>query len=136
MNHYNMMSSMRSVRWDTELAVIRKRLPTLMGHVANIDIRAVTDDVSNEMALEMSAYLAAREQTTLKSYRYIPKTWWDHLKERWFPRWALHRWPVQRERLELLRCYYRTCHHLPFDPQDPATHVAWLAGEIDIEATS
>ncbi len=24
----------------------------------------------------------------------VPATWWDALKERWFPRWALRRWPV------------------------------------------
>lgn len=23
-----------------------------------------------------------------------PKTWWDALKARWFPRWAKERWPV------------------------------------------
>lgn len=24
-----------------------------------------------------------------------PATWWEHVKQRWFPRWALARWPVK-----------------------------------------
>ena len=24
-----------------------------------------------------------------------PATWWDAFKDRWFPHWALRRWPVQ-----------------------------------------
>lgn len=24
-----------------------------------------------------------------------PADWWQHFKQRWFPRWALNRWPVR-----------------------------------------
>lgn len=27
-----------------------------------------------------------------------PRTWWDRTKERWFPKWALKRWPVEYEK--------------------------------------
>jgi hypothetical protein len=26
-----------------------------------------------------------------------PATWWEHVKQRWFPRWALAHWPVRLE---------------------------------------
>jgi hypothetical protein len=29
-----------------------------------------------------------------------PRDWWNHTKKRWFPKWALSRWPVEL-----------TCHH-------------------------
>lgn len=29
----------------------------------------------------------------------VPLTWWDHLKQRWFPAWALNRWPVQHRQV-------------------------------------
>lgn len=25
----------------------------------------------------------------------VPADWWEHFKERWFPQWALKRWPVR-----------------------------------------
>ena len=27
----------------------------------------------------------------------VPANWWQHFKQRWFPRWALKRWPVLME---------------------------------------
>ena len=30
-----------------------------------------------------------------------PATWWDALKLRWFPRWALRRWPAQYAKVEI-----------------------------------
>jgi hypothetical protein len=38
------------------------------------------------------AELLGRKRTETVSY---PATWWEHFKHRWFPRWALKRWPVQ-----------------------------------------
>lgn len=29
-----------------------------------------------------------------------PRDWWHALKQRWFPRWALARWPVEMARIE------------------------------------
>jgi len=31
-----------------------------------------------------------REQRMLE----VPANWWEHFKQRWFPAWALKRWPV------------------------------------------
>src|SRR3990167_6914606 len=29
-----------------------------------------------------------------------PSTWWDAVKQRWFPKWALNRWPVVMNRID------------------------------------
>ena len=42
-------------------------------------------------------YLPTRE---LCSYRW-PATWWDAVKARWFPAWALQRWPATYEGVDL-----------------------------------
>lgn len=31
---------------------------------------------------------------TQERFLEVPRTWWDHTKLRWFPAWALKRWPV------------------------------------------
>lgn len=34
----------------------------------------------------------------LTEYRW-PATWWDAVKERWYPTWAKRRWPVRYEKV-------------------------------------
>jgi len=34
-----------------------------------------------------------------------PKDWWEHLKERWFPKWALKKWPVRYEKYEIWEAF-------------------------------
>ena len=55
-------------------------------------------DVATNMMLDLSAYVWAQklqdEQVAL-SVSY-PSTWWQHFKQRWFPKWALAKWPVRK----------------------------------------
>jgi hypothetical protein len=47
--------------------------------------------MSNQMAYRLLGSVAMwRKQRVLE----VPANWWEHLKERWFPQWALKRWPV------------------------------------------
>ena len=32
---------------------------------------------------------------------WVPADWWQHVKERWAPRWFLKKWPVKKKRLEV-----------------------------------
>lgn len=34
-----------------------------------------------------------RQERMLK----VPANWWEHFKQRWYPKWALKRWPVLYE---------------------------------------
>ena len=47
-----------------------------------------------------------------------PATWWQHLKQRWFPRWALRRWPVRLAKREFT-VYKKVCPHLGVPARDP-----------------
>lgn len=85
-------------RRDVQLPFAMNGLRVLM--------RALEDDVSG-MALELRAYVwqevLQNERVTLavdESGAFEaawPATWWEHFKQRWFPAWALARWPVKLE---------------------------------------
>jgi hypothetical protein len=52
-----------------------------------------------ERCAEQDAYafrrmfsLAGQQKTKTVSF---PANWWQHFKQRWFPAWALDRWPVR-----------------------------------------
>jgi hypothetical protein len=63
---------------------------------------------------------------------HYPEDWWQALKERWFPEWALVRWPVRyREHviptsIKNVRTT-RVCPHVEFDPSTHShVHLFWL----------
>lgn len=67
----------------------------------------VTDRVRDSLKYE-SQYEPSLRATTINSFMRLagqrfpekrfeyPSTWWDALKERWYPAWALRRWPAAR----------------------------------------
>lgn len=60
--------------------------------------------------------LGAAEETV--EFR-VPSDWWQHLKERWFPGWALRRWPTHLKTLTArVRTYKKVCPHLNVASQD------------------
>ncbi len=50
------------------------------------------DHLSNQLRLQLRGYVWAEDVGTAK-VKY-PRDWWQHFKERWFPKWALDKWPV------------------------------------------
>lgn len=59
----------------------------------------------------------------------VPETWWDAVKERWFPDWALDRWPAQYRTLSTVIMY--VCPHATIAWPDSQEHLRFLLkGEI------
>jgi hypothetical protein len=54
------------------------------------------EDVTTEIATGMALRLVAEITSTQPQVQVVeyPATWWDAFKLRWFPRWALKRWPA------------------------------------------
>lgn len=46
---------------------------------------------SDSMAFQLMAHVWCKDKKT-ERHTY-PETWWDAVKQRWFPAWALKRWP-------------------------------------------
>lgn len=55
-------------------------------------------DLAGNYRMRLAAEFAGRKVTISReeSVAY-PADWWQHLKERWFPQWALKRWPVRMQ---------------------------------------
>lgn len=53
-----------------------------------------------------------------------PADWWQAFKERWFPMWALRRWPVRCHELHREIERYKVCPHLAVDPQ--RKHISFM----------
>jgi len=48
-------------------------------------VAALTDPISHHLTIGLKAHIPCHE---LASYKW-PTTWWDAVKERWVPRWAV-----------------------------------------------
>src|SRR5690242_19260424 len=60
---------------------------------AMIEHKYFCDDfIKNRMTLLVHGYVWGESGET-RTIRY-PATWWDALKQRWFPRWLLARYPA------------------------------------------
>lgn len=62
-----------------------------------MDVEAIKDDARREAQLRFRAEIACQLLPTAKIDWQIdlPADWWQWFKARWFPAWAIKRWPVQ-----------------------------------------
>lgn len=81
-----------------KLAFVEKVSNELLGAV--VDIADVEDDfIRNMTTLRIQGYLWGElGETRTISY---PATWWDAVKQRWFPRWLLVRYPTRFQHHEI-----------------------------------
>uniref|UniRef100_A0A6M3L0X3 Uncharacterized protein n=1 Tax=viral metagenome TaxID=1070528 RepID=A0A6M3L0X3_9ZZZZ len=91
-----------SVAWRR---VILEQVPlamrsTLAGYgMATDDIEVRADWLGELLAVQVKDFILA--QTLEEHKATYPSDWWQALKERWFPKWALRRWPVRHTTVEL-----------------------------------
>ena len=81
-------------------------------------------------------YTLIAEMPALLSERIVvderwPTNWWEAVKERWFPDWALERWPVKYRVLKIDRkVYAAVCPHGAVDTtniRERQIHLDWMA---------
>lgn len=57
----------------------------------NIKMSSYRHEMTSRLTWELTGIVAVwRAGRVLK----VPANWWEHFKQRWFPAWALKRWPV------------------------------------------
>lgn len=56
------------------------------------------DQINELMVAILTAIITSRHIETIH-YEH-PWTWWDAFKLRWFPKWALKRWPARYKTVE------------------------------------
>jgi hypothetical protein len=64
---------------------------------ANFELESyLAADMAGSMVLELRAYIYCESRVTKKNQTIqYPTTWLDAFKVRWFPAWALKRWPAK-----------------------------------------
>jgi hypothetical protein len=65
----------------------------------NVKFDAVYDPTMQSTILSLTAFVLGDKIETVSVSH--PTTWWDAFKVRWFPKWALERWPADVSRYEL-----------------------------------
>lgn len=78
---------------------LRYCVETMFGDLAYTLSFEMLEREAGRMVMQIRADVAAQSIDPV-SYRY-PSTWWDAFKERWFPSWALGRWPARHTSGEL-----------------------------------
>lgn len=124
---------------DMELHILRKceiavrrmldlrRLPT-----ETLQIELAAYQMAGSMVADLRLFLAGdtEKAESIKVIAY-PATWWDHFKTRWFPRWAMVRWPAKQKehRVTCLTTITRICPHIRVPVNDrPDFHVKFCKG--------
>lgn len=73
-----------------------------------------------------TSLLASEKRIHWESRFEVPADWWQHFKQRWFPAWALERWPVRMTVLgNSFSAAARICPHVRVEELGP--HARWLA---------
>jgi len=57
--------------------------------------------IANDFAIQLRGFIWAEEKSAQRQVVTYPLNWWQAFKERWAPKWALKKWPVQYKRVEL-----------------------------------
>ena len=91
----------------------------------NLTFEEYRMDLVDGMAMDMRAYFLGVPEKANHDHRLVPLDWWQHFKDRWFPKWAKRRWPVQHEKIEWTTNVYRICPHLNIETGN-ARHIEWM----------
>lgn len=78
------------IRQEVELRALRFAQQITVGRLATERINP--SSLAGDVGCRLSVEVYGRESTREVSY---PATWWDAFKLRFFPPWALKRWPPQ-----------------------------------------
>lgn len=128
MNHHDMIRevSFEKLKVAVQVNYSLKELAFLRNH-AEVETRI--DQHSQRLVIQLTSFVLAKRREDLTESVYYPADWWQAFKARWFPRWALKRWPTRTIMLNITTVYY-CCPHadIPNNGRYDA-HFMWLLGE-------
>ena len=89
------------------------------------NLQTFIEDQMGNMVIELSQGIAALPNREIYVDERWPETWWDAFKERWFPTWALKRWPIKYKTLFIKEKVFKAiCPHLGVHPSKE--HLEWV----------
>jgi hypothetical protein len=100
-------------------------LETLQHFQSATRVHAWVDYMAHKLWVQMSIEMPGVLEEVIDIHEQFPLTWWDAVKERWFPAWALRRWPVRYRRIDVhQKRFAAVCPHVRIDQQ--GSHLQWL----------
>ena len=60
------------------------------------EVRAMESIISDQIEIAVRGAVWSEKVPDVLTYKW-PADWWQAFKDRWFPAWALARWPVEWE---------------------------------------
>lgn len=116
------------MRLDLEKIPIIAKQRIARAAMLNTRLDAALDYAADDIVLTMERLVLGLGGETFRVT--YPRDWWQAFKERWAPRWALRRWPVDYKVVEK-RVFQAVCPHLQTD--HPGRHVSWFVHEMPFE---
>ena len=92
--------------------------------VSSMKLHSFCTDGGERLCLLLDAYILGMPKERLQ--RRWPADWWQALRERWFPKWWLRRYPVRYEEIDV-QLFERVCPHV--NVPDHGSHFLFLAGK-------
>ena len=94
--------------------VKRQATVTLPEHMRSTLKLDVLDTVLRDrLVLMVSTLVPEAYESTILGVAFVPRDWWQHFKDRWFPGWLLERFPVRHRAIDIETKVYRVCGHTP-----------------------
>lgn len=91
----------------------------------NISIDSWNEEVLHKTAVELTYLLAAGDNIEdIYEFKH-PKDWWQHFRQRWFPKCILWKWPVKMNVVLVPIKISRLCPHIRI-PSNDRKHIHWL----------
>lgn len=90
------------------------------------EVNAAIDIATDSLIMQLTTYIHGLPGERIFFDESYPKAWWDAFKQRWFPAWALKRWPAEMKRIYVdKQQYLAVCPHI--DDPHQGTHLEWLS---------
>lgn len=107
------------------LQVSARQDASIRAMAANAQIEVTADVMARGLVAHLRTFIHGMGGETISVHERWPADWLQAFKERWFPVWALKRWPVAYRRIDIEeRLYAAVCPHIA-DPER-RTHLEWL----------
>ena len=95
------------------------------------DIMVTKDQMLGSIIVGFKTYIHGIAGERIEFHDKYPKDWWQAVKRRFFPKWALRRWPVMFTFIDISEQQYKAvCPHLeaamPLKGYGDKVHLEWL----------
>lgn len=76
-------------------------------------LKLLVRETAQGMSAELTAYLmSTKPEVVTEQWAHSPANWWEHLRERWAPKWWLRRHPVRYHNIRQQISVVHVCPHI------------------------